>query len=75
VGTALWVTTAILVAGFAVLALSTFKINGSMGLLTAVTLVMAIVIDFLLLPALLLLLDGRRNDREAGKAPLAQAAE
>jgi len=75
VGTALWVTTAILVAGFAVLALSTFKINGSMGLLTAVTLVMAIIIDFLLLPALLLLLDGRRNDREAGKAPVAQAAE
>ncbi|UUX49139.1 MMPL family transporter [Nisaea acidiphila] len=75
VGTALWVTTAILVAGFAVLSLSTFKINGSMGLLTAITLVMAIVIDFLLLPALLLLLDGRRNKREAGKAPLAQAAE
>ncbi|WP_420405922.1 efflux RND transporter permease subunit [Nisaea sp.] len=75
VGTALWVTTAILVAGFAVLALSTFKINGSMGLLTAVTLVMAIIVDFLLLPALLLLLDGRRNDREAEKAPLAQAAE
>lgn len=75
VGTALWVTTAILVAGFAVLSLSTFKINGSMGLLTAITLVMAIIVDFLLLPALLLMLDGRRTKRDADKAPLAQAAE
>lgn len=75
VGTALWVTTAILVAGFAVLSLSTFKINGSMGMLTAITLVMAIIIDFLLLPAMLLMLDGRRKDRDAGQAPVAQAAE
>jgi predicted RND superfamily exporter protein len=61
VGTALWVTTAILIAGFAVLSLSTFKINATLGQLTAITLFMAIVVDFLLLPALLLALDGRRN--------------
>jgi predicted RND superfamily exporter protein len=32
-----------------------------LGQLTAITLFMAIVVDFLLLPALLLALDGRRN--------------
>lgn len=59
VGTALWVTTAILIAGFAVLSLSTFEINASLGQLTALTLFMAIVVDFLLLPSLLILLAGR----------------
>jgi predicted RND superfamily exporter protein len=57
VGTALWVTSLILIAGFAVLALSTFKINQEMGLLMAITLACALIADFLLLPALLLLAD------------------
>lgn len=59
VGKALWVTTAILVAGFAVLSLSTFAVNAVLGQLTAIALVCAIVTDFLLLPALLLWLDGK----------------
>ena len=33
VGTALWITTAVLVAGFAILSLSTFAVNADMGLL------------------------------------------
>lgn len=74
VGTALWVTTAILIAGFAVLSLSTFKINATLGQLTAITLFMAIVVDFVLLPALLLALDGRR-DRVSGAKPSTQTAE
>lgn len=77
VGTALWVTSAILIAGFAVLSLSAFKINGSLGLLTAITLGMALIADFLLLPALLLAVDRRR--KKADEAPLStpttQAAE
>jgi len=57
VGTALWVTSAILIAGFAVLSLSAFRINQELGMLTAMTLVCALLADFLLLPALLLKLD------------------
>ena len=61
VGTALWVTSAILIAGFGVLALSGFRMNEHMGLLTAAAIAAAVVIDFLLLPALLLTLDGKRK--------------
>ncbi len=61
VGTALWVTSAILIAGFGVLALSGFRMNEHMGLLTAAAIAAAVVIDFLLLPALLLALDGKRK--------------
>ena len=54
VGTAMWVTTLILVAGFGTLALSGYKVNADMGLLTAMTIVLALLLDFLLLPAILL---------------------
>ncbi|MFQ5803750.1 MAG: RND family transporter [Candidatus Methylomirabilales bacterium] len=57
VGTALWMTTLILVAGFAVLGLSTFKVNADLGILTAITLTFALVMDFLLLPPLLMRID------------------
>ncbi len=57
VGTALWVTTVILVAGFAVLGLSSFKLNVDLGILTAVTIASALVMDFLLLPPLLMFMD------------------
>lgn len=70
VGVALWVTTAILIAGFAVLSLSTFRINSVMGMLTAITLAFAIVVDFLLLPTLLLAIDKKKK---AGAAPTATA--
>lgn len=54
VGTALWVTSVVLVAGFAVLAISDFKMNSGMGTLSALTIALALAADFLLLPALLL---------------------
>lgn len=57
VGRALWITTLVLVAGFMVLAQSSFKINADMGLLTAITILIALVIDFLFLPPLLMKLD------------------
>lgn len=76
VGTALWVTTAVLIAGFAVLSLSTFEINASLGQLTALTLFMGIVADFLLLPTLLLLLAGKGDrDSESTLPTVQQAAE
>ena len=61
VGTALWVTTAVLVAGFAILMLSAFDLNKSLGILTAITLVCALAADFLLLPAILMLIDKDKN--------------
>ncbi len=61
VGQALWVTTAILIAGFSVLSFSTFKINGDMGQLTALAIAMALLADFLLLPTILLMVDGKRK--------------
>jgi len=57
VGTALWVTTAVILLGFGVLSQSAFKVNADMGLLMAITVAIALVVDFLLLPPLLMLLD------------------
>lgn len=57
VGRALWITTLVLVCGFMVLAQSTFKLNADMGLLTALTIMIALAIDFLFLPPLLMKLD------------------
>ncbi|AKH19087.1 efflux RND transporter permease subunit [Sedimenticola thiotaurini] len=57
VGRALWITTLVLVGGFLVLAQSSFKVNADMGLLTALTILIALAIDFLFLPPLLMLLD------------------
>ena len=79
VGTALWVTSAILIAGFAILSLSAFEINAVLGQLTAITLALALAIDFLLLPSILLALDGRVDSGMASSGaatPLSeQAAE
>lgn len=60
VGTALIVTTLILTANFGVLAFSDFSLNADMGLLTAMTIVIALAIDFFFLPPLLLLLGSKR---------------
>lgn len=57
VGSALWITTCVLAAGFMVLAQSSFKTNADMGLLTAITLFIALIIDFLFLPPLLMAID------------------
>lgn len=76
VGSALWVTTAILVLGFAVLAFSSFKVNGDMGLLTAITIAIALAVDFLLLPLLLMLVERREAAPELARlTPTPQAAE
>ncbi|MCH8203135.1 MAG: MMPL family transporter [Proteobacteria bacterium] len=55
VGQAIILTTIILTFGFAVLATSTFLINAQMGLLTALTIVIALAVDFLMLPAILMI--------------------
>ena len=62
VGPALWLMTAILVMGFSMLAFSPYEVSHALGLLTAITIVIAILGDFFLLPPLLLLLDSKRRE-------------
>jgi len=57
VGLALVVTSVVLIAGFLVLAFSAFALNSSMAVMTAVTILFALVADFLLLPPLLMAID------------------
>ena len=57
VGIALIVTTLVLVAGFIVLTQSAFKLNSDMGLLTAITIALALIADFVFLPPLLMKVD------------------
>ena len=54
VGMALIITTVVLVAGFMVLAQSSFLLNSSVAKLTSITVVLALVVDFFLLPPLLI---------------------
>ncbi|MEW8692042.1 MAG: MMPL family transporter [Candidatus Thiodiazotropha endolucinida] len=61
VGTALWVTTLVLMVGFGILAFSHFQLNAGMGLLTAITLGLALVADFLFLPPLLIYFGGKKS--------------
>ncbi len=63
VGMALWVTTLALVVGFLVLSLSAFELNASMGLMTAITISIALLADFLLLPPLLMKLEEKKHAR------------
>ncbi|SEQ75033.1 hypothetical protein SAMN05421690_100128 [Nitrosomonas sp. Nm51] len=57
VGKALWVTSVVLILGFLVLALSSFKINQEMGMLTAIIFALGLLADFLLLPPILLFIE------------------
>ncbi|MFB3047169.1 MAG: RND family transporter [Acidiferrobacterales bacterium] len=63
VGVALCITSAVLVAGFLVLGASHFSPTWTTGILIAITLSYALVIDFLFLPPLLLVLDQRWHIR------------
>ena len=57
VGQALWTTTAVLAAGFLVFSTSGFEPSWALGMLVAITIVFALVADFLLLPTLLMAMD------------------
>ena len=58
VGKAVWSTTISLAGGFLVLAFSEFAPNYQLGMLAAITISIALILDFFLLPALLIQLDG-----------------
>lgn len=61
VGRAIIATTLILSIGFMVLYWSTFKITVELGVMTALAIVIALIIDLFLLPALLLLLSDQKE--------------
>jgi predicted RND superfamily exporter protein len=57
VGVALLVTTVVLVSGFAMLGFSDMNITANMAILTTVTIAFAFIVDFFLVPGLLLKFD------------------
>ena len=73
VGLALVVNTTILALGLLVLTFSSFKLNVDLGLMTVLAIVFALVLDFLLLPALLLAGRGKPDANVAPDAALARA--
>jgi predicted RND superfamily exporter protein len=75
VGTALWVCSFVLVAGFMVLTLSPFLINAMLGRVVALTIFMALILDFLLLPPLLVALDSRGETDTPSDSPESSAAQ
>ncbi len=66
VGVALVVTTIILCVNFGVLAMSTFRLNSDMGLMTAITIFIALIVDFFLLAPLLLWLEQGKAMADTG---------
>lgn len=66
VGTALIVTSTVLIGGFMVMQFSHFNPSNHMGMLLAITILVALLVDFLFLPPLLMFLD--RNNEERNKA-------
>ena len=65
VGTALGVTSFILVAGFLVLSYSGFTMNSHLGIMTTIAILSALIADFFFLPPLLMKLEGAKS--EAGE--------
>lgn len=68
VGRAMVVTSVVLCAGFAVLACSSFEVNAVIGLLSAITVVLALALDLVMLPPLLMKLDTKRRAVAEGAA-------
>ncbi len=66
VGMAIVVNTIILVVGFLVLTTSAFKLNVDMGLMTIMSILFALLLDFLFLPALLLVMEKDKSSVPTG---------
>jgi predicted RND superfamily exporter protein len=62
VGMALFTTTLALVVGFSVLAFSGYKMSSDTGLMTAITISLALILDFFLLPPLLMKLEAKTDE-------------
>ena len=61
VGKSLWTTTAVLALGFLVFASSGFEISWALGLMVTITILFALLADFLLLPPLLIAIDRKKS--------------
>jgi predicted RND superfamily exporter protein len=66
VGMAIVVNTIILIVGFLVLTTSAFKMNVDMGLMTIMSILFALLLDFLFLPALLLVIGKDKSSASSG---------
>jgi predicted RND superfamily exporter protein len=73
VGIAILVNTIILAAGFLVMTTSAFKMNVDLGLMTVLAIAFALVLDFLFLPALLLLGESKPVAPRVTATPAPQA--
>jgi len=67
-GVALITTSLALATGFGILGFSSFEINSSMGILTAIAIGLALILDMFMLPALLLLIDNPKRAASTTKA-------
>jgi predicted RND superfamily exporter protein len=74
VGLAIFVNSLILSFGFAVLSLSAFRVNAQMGLLTAIAIVIALAVDFFLLPAMLLVGHKEKKGKMIYEEPILEPA-
>lgn len=74
VGKALWTTTVVLVAGFGVLAISDFRLNADLGQSTGLVISIALLVDFFLLPAFLVLFDKSKTVEKTDENLLRNAA-
>ncbi|WP_303316435.1 efflux RND transporter permease subunit [Flavivirga abyssicola] len=72
VGKALVTTTIVLLAGFAVLSTSSFALNSYMARITVIIIIAALIIDFILLPSLLILTS--RKEEAVEKVKVGQIA-
>ena len=70
VGVAIVVNTIILSAGFLVMTTSAFKMNVDLGLMTILSIVGALILDFLFLPALLLIGKGKEKPEKSTESRL-----
>lgn len=64
VGRAVIVTTVVLVAGFSILMMSSFGFNSDMGKLTAITIAVALILDLIMLPTILIAIDKKDTSKE-----------
>ncbi len=64
VGEALVTTTVVLLAGFIILSQSTFALNSYMAQITTIIILVALIVDFVLLPALLILISNDKPKKE-----------
>ena len=67
VGRALWITSLVLAVGFSVLAMSGFRLNSDLGLSTAMILMIALAVNFLFLPAFLMVFDKDKTSDDKDK--------